>query len=377
MALTTKRAWCEASAAERDYARLFETVEAAQADGLLLYCAPVVDRKRLAAALREHVRCPVLACTTAGECVDGYGYVENGIAALTLRSPELRFNVYPIHALGEFDLTRARGLARQVHHECESAAVSANSAACGVLMIDGLSLAEERVAANLALAFAGMPIVGGSAGDGAAFERTEIFDGETFGADRAALAVIHTSLPLHVFQTQHYDAGDTRLVITAATPEKRLLHELNARPAAEAYAETIGVAVEALDAATLARNPLLFRVRDEYFVRSIQRVLDDGTLAMYSAVEAGMVTRIGRGGDLVGGLRDAFDGVERAIGKPQCILGFDCIARRAEVFAAQAQHALRTLIAGSGFFAFNTYGEQARGLHVNHTLTGVALGDSA
>ncbi len=64
----------------------------------------------------------------------------------------------------------------------------------------------------------------------------------------------------------------------------------------------------------------------------------------------------------------------REIPDIQLILWCDCILRRIEVQQRLEDRQLAELMAPFPCIGFCTYGEQFNGVHVNQTLTGLALG---
>ncbi len=62
-----------------------------------------------------------------------------------------------------------------------------------------------------------------------------------------------------------------------------------------------------------------------------------------------------------------------ADGCPDIILAADCVLRRKEAEERQLVGAISSLLSRHGVVGFSTYGEQVNGLHVNQTLTGVAI----
>jgi hypothetical protein len=58
---------------------------------------------------------------------------------------------------------------------------------------------------------------------------------------------------------------------------------------------------------------------------------------------------------------------------PDTILGCDCILRRMEAQEKQMTGALSNILASNRVVGFCTYGEQFNSIHVNQTLTGVAI----
>ena len=87
-------------------------------------------------------------------------------------------------------------------------------------LFDGLCRREEPVASAIHAAL-GIDVAGGSAGDGMRFGKTLLMcDGHVL-SDAAVVLLVSTSLPFVVFKTEHFIAGDHRLVVTDADPGRR------------------------------------------------------------------------------------------------------------------------------------------------------------
>jgi hypothetical protein len=110
------------------------------------------------------------------------------------------------------------------------------------------------------------------------------------------------------------------------------------------------------------------------YVRSIQKANPDGSLTFYCAIEEGLVLRVARGVDLVEDLDRALAGIRTEIGRPQLVVGFDCILRKLEIASRGDVDRVDALFRENNGIGFNTYGEQYCGVHVNQTLTGIAIG---
>jgi hypothetical protein len=245
----------------------------------------------------------------------------------------------------------------------------------GFLLVDGLSMVEELLTSTLHHALGGMTLVGGSAGDNLAFHETRVcFDG-AFLQSAAILVVFHADLPFVPIKFQHFIPTDLKLVATSAQPKIRVVETFNGIPAAKAYAKALGLSVEKLDAGVFSAHPLMLMVGDDYYVRSIQRVLPDGGLVFYCAIDEALVFTLGQRADSALAIAGrAFEDVVQAIGEPQVILGCDCILRRLELEEAGLDLEIGGLFARQRVVGFSTYGEQWNGMHVNQTFTGLALG---
>jgi hypothetical protein len=200
------------------------------------------------------------------------------------------------------------------------------------------------------------------------------YDG-AFHPDSAVVALVTTNLPFRVFKTQHFVLTERRVVVTEADAARRIVFEIDGRPAAESYAQLIGVDVQTLDPARFATQPVLVLVDGTNYVRSIQKANPDGSLTFYCAIEEGIILRGARGVDLVGNLEESFAAIRAAIGHPQLVVGSDCILRKLEITERGLVDRVEQVFRDNNTIGFSSYGEQYLGVHVNQTLTGIAIGE--
>lgn len=352
-------------------AEVCEQIQQSDASLVLFFCSASRDLERLGRALRNSFSIPVVGCTSAGQ-IGRKGYVEASITAISLSSVELRATPYLIQRLEdsvEATDVACRAVADLLRHSSKRA--------FGVLLIDGLSKAEERITAALHQALGYIPLVGGSAADGLRFERTSVYyDGE-FRSGAAVLTLFDTTLPFATFRVQNVRPTANRVVITQADAEQRIVYEINGKPAAAAYAQELGIDIAALDAQRCARHPLLLRLGDEVFVRSVRSVNRDGSLVFSCAVEEGLVLLIGELTSALDALRSGIAGVRERVGDPRLILGFDCVSRRLEQQELGQADAVGQFLSAARVFGFSSYGEQFEAIHVTQTFTGVAIAASS
>jgi hypothetical protein len=338
---------------------------------VLLFCSSTYDLTALGRAIRDAFACPVLACTTAGQIGSG-GYQEGGLAAASLASGGVRVTPYLVAPLAEPRGPAAR-VAAEVQASLERSA--AGWRAFGLLLADGLAQAEEALVASLYRSLGNVPIVGGSAGDDLRFERTGVYwDGE-FLSGAAVFALFETSHRFSTIKLQHFRPTAKKLVTTAADPSRRLVREINGLPAAEAYAEVLGLEVEQLDSAVFSAHPVMLRIGSDHYVRSISQVNPDGSLGFFCAIDEGLVLSVGEGVEPLSALEEGLRAATREVGAPALIVGCDCILRRLELEQRKIARRAGELLAAHNVVGFNTYGEQFNAVHVNQTFTGVALGE--
>jgi hypothetical protein len=341
---------------------------------ILLFISPGRDLEALAPAL-AHVfgSTRVAGCTTAGEIGPG-GYATGSITGISLAGPDFAAAVGLIEQLQGANTADMQAVVRRTRLAIHDAAPWArHENLFAMTLIDGMCGCEELVITAAYGALAGIPIRGGSAGDGLRFERTFLLHEGTFRRDCALIIVVATTRRFRAFKTEHFVAGQEKTVVTGADPQRRIVTEINAEPAAREYARITGLDPRALTPAAFATHPMVVRVGDQSFVRAIRRVNADGSLAFLCAIDEGVVLTVARGVDLIRNLEEALDEIAADIGPPDLVIAFDCILRGLEMDQTHIRDQAGALVARHRAVGFLTYGEQYDAMHVNQTFTGIAI----
>lgn len=345
---------------------------------VLFFCSAEYDLVRLGPALEQAfpgVR--VSGCTSAGE-ITAEGYDRGCITAIGFDARYFAIDCALIRELDQFSLQDAQQVIDGLLATCRDAdlaPVRGNTFA--ITLLDGLSSREELVLATLNAALGTIPQFGGSAGDDERLANTHVFFDGRFHTGAATVMLVNTPLDFRVFSTHHMVERSEKLVVTGACAETRTVYELNAEPAAEAYARAVGVEVAALDRKIFALRPLGVKIGGHYFVRSIQRVNPDGSLTFYCAVETGIVMTAMKPDSLLDSVRTQIEASERVVGSPLVTIGCDCFLRRLEAELTGQAAAVSDFLQHHKVIGFNTYGEQFNGMHINQTFTGVVIGQPA
>lgn len=339
-----------------------------QMKALLLFVSMDYCLDRLAAELRERFSVPVFGCTTAGH-IGPRGYLHNGIQAVAICGSSVSVGVEVIQPLAQCQ-TAVASLGRGI----EQAPPKEGFRRFGLLLVDGLSRMEERLAASLHHCLPEIPLIGGSAGDDLSFKSTFVYADGRFISNAAVLAIFETSRPFTAFKFQHFAPTDEILVITEADAQTRTVIEINGEPAALHYAQRLGLRVEELSPEIFSRFPVMLRLGSEHYVRSIQHSNDDLSLTFYCAIAKGIVLRLGEAVSPLETVRNALAEVHRTVPNPSLIIGCDCILRRLEFEQRGLERAVGELLARHKVIGFSTYGEQFNALHMNQTFTGLAIG---
>lgn len=338
---------------------------------VILFVSPGADAQAvIAAAAALFAPVTVIGCTTAGE-LTGDGYTEDQIVAVGLPRSHFRARILLVPDLDSFagqdlidEMIRNRNAmmedAPDWHHEFT------------FLMIDGLSTKEDALTSELAMGLGPVPLFGGSAGDGTRFRHTFVLHEGQALENAAILTQIRTRCPIRVFKSDHLVPSSQRMVVTDADPARRIVREINAEPAAREYARILGKDPEQLTAFTFAAHPVVVQIGGQHHVRAIQQVAENGDLVFFSAIDEGLVLTLAEPLNMVSHLEQEIAALSKS-GQPDIILGCDCILRRLEAQEKQMTGALSKILAKNRVVGFSTYGEQLNSIHVNQTLTGVAI----
>jgi len=338
---------------------------------VILFLSPEADIARLALdAEAAFPGIPVIGCTTAGEISAG-GYTEGEIVAVALSARHFAVDPLLIPDLG--DLNTEALIGRLIRARAGLAKVQPGwGHEFAFLMVDGLSIREDELASALASGLGPVPLFGGSAADGTRFKETFVLHGGRVLRNAAVLALVRSDCRVKVFNLDHLVPTDRRMVVTEADPRHRIVRQINAEPAAREYARLLGKDPAQLTTFTFAAHPVVVRIGGKHHVRAIQQVAENGDLVFFSAIDEGLVLTLAEPQDMVAHLDAALSALAQD-GAPQAILACDCILRRMEAQEKQSVGAISHLLRQHRVVGFSTYGEQLNGMHVNQTMTGVAI----
>jgi hypothetical protein len=342
---------------------------------VLFFCSAEYDLHRLGESLDQYFGgIKLVGCTSAGE-ITAEGYDRGCVSAIGFDHRSFSIASALIDEMERFSLIDAQQLVERLVSDCrnnELASIKGHSFA--LTLLDGLSSREEVVLGALSAALGSIPHFGGSAGDDNHLTHTHVYYNGEFHTGAAVVVLFNTWLDFEVFSTHHILPRTEKLVVTRADSTSRTVYELNAAPAAQEYAQLIGVPLSELNHRLFAAHPLAVRIGGQYYVRSIQRVNDDLSLTFYCAVENGIVLTAMQPGPLLPDLQSVFDGLRERLGPLLLTIGCDCFLRRMEIEGRDGVDAISDFLRSQKVIGFNTYGEQFNGMHINQTFTGVAIG---
>ncbi len=347
-------------------------------DILFVFHSTRQDANSVAATLAE--RFPdsiIVGSTTAGEWINSthqYGTV----ILLAIAMPEIRWSVAIAENLDKFDDEDADKLCNSMLEQLDIHFTDLNPERHFCLsFIDGLSKCEETIVSMISSRLLNTPLLGGSAGDDLKFENTYILANGKAYQNAAVFILADSQLPFKVIKHQHFVTGDTETIITKANISERTVYHLDGVPAAERYAQLLGLEVADLDVQVFSHHPLIYQYQHECYVRSIGHLGENNSLTFHCAIEEGMILNLCTHQNMTQRFQQALKDITVTGNKIQLMLLFNCTLRcvEAESTGVIQQHACEIAAISNHTFGFDTYGEQWNGLHINQTLVALALYD--
>lgn len=371
-----RRADSRSSKAAEAVSELASQLEFASSALTVFFHSPAFESADLRLALAPYLEeTNLIGCSSAGE-IGSHGYQSNSISAFSLPAGDFTASVQSFQELGNFSVDRAHQIVADAKADLFRQGVDPDDHNCfALLLVDGLSAAEEPLAFKIQEALQQIPLIGGSAADGLSFGQTKVYSQGKFKSDAAVLAIVHSLRPWEVFKEQHINPTETKLVVTEADPDQRIIYEFNGEPAAQELARAIGQpGPESLTSAILAKHPLMIKLGGSWYIRSAHSVIEKNALKLFCAVEDGLVLSLGESEDLPASLEKTLGQISERLGGIQLTIACDCILRRLELENCQSLSRASKALARHHAVGFSTYGEQFGSAHVNQTLTGIAIG---
>ncbi|TAN62338.1 MAG: hypothetical protein EPN20_11080, partial [Magnetospirillum sp.] len=168
-----KRGFSQAADARQAVAELRAVIHQPDMAVVLFFCSPAYDLDQIGTAMAEAFPGTLtLGCSTAGE-ITPLGYRTGSLAGMSMSRDICRAEAIHMDRLSEFAFSHGLDSVREVL--ARMALTEGPGFASGtfaMLMIDGMSSAEDSVLSALHGGLGEIPLFGGSAGDDLNFRRT-------------------------------------------------------------------------------------------------------------------------------------------------------------------------------------------------------------
>ncbi|MFA5975078.1 MAG: FIST N-terminal domain-containing protein [Elusimicrobiota bacterium] len=343
-----------------------------QSEGMktvVFFASPLYDPVLLAHGMQQAFpKVPTWGCSTAGEIVSGR-LLTHSLVAMALPSDlidnlsievveGLQQGASPVAAAKKLGFYFEKDIARMDHRHY-----------VGVILMDGLSNAEERVMDQLGN-LTDIIFIGGSAGDDMRFVVTHVYAQGKAYTNAALLVLLKPRRPFEILKTQSFCALNRKLVATKVDADRRTVLEFNHRPAVTEYASAISA-----DAATVTdqfmHHPVGLMIDGQPYVRSPQRT-DQQAIVFFCQVLEGTELALLESTNIVTDTAKALEEKKKAMDGISAILNFHCILRTLELEKKGQTDAYAKLFSDIPTIGFSTYGEAYIG-HINQTSTMLLL----
>jgi hypothetical protein len=310
----------------------------------------------------------VVGCTTAGEMVSGK-LLNNSVAAMAISSniiSDAKAEVID-HKNEEKSIDAAFFSFEEYFHENAYTMDTARYA--GLILIDGVSMKEERIM-DLIGNRTNVIFVGGSAGDDMRFKETHVSaNGKTYIDSTVLLMLkLNDNAEFGVIKTQSFKALDKTLTANKVIEKSREVIEFNNKPAAVAYAEALGLSSADNLSQYFMTNPVgLLKGENDIYIRSPQ-MINGTSMKFYCNILEGMEVRLLDSTNIIEDTKNALEDKIRELGKIDGIIDFDCIERTLVIEKSNLKKQYGEIFKDIPAIGFSTYGEQYIG-HINQTAT--------
>jgi len=345
------------------------------ASAVLFFASAGYDGAALAGPLTQAFPdAVVMGCSTAGEFTDGVDGV-GGVSAMALPEGLVVRSAASITQLGDDVAASTDALIGELEGKLGGRLRDLDPRRhLGLVLIDGLHGAEELVNERLGVAAPVLDVVGGSAGDDLAFERTWVSLGSEVSYQGLALLVLEVSAPFQVIKSCSFTPTGKVLRITAADVPNRTVLEFDGQKALDVYAQALGKDPAQVGQDEFIAHPVGLMIDGHPWIRSPQQVTAEGGLKFYAQILEGMEVELMQSGDLAAETAVAIQEARATLGgEASGAVMFNCILRRLEMDQKKQHAEFLAAFGGIPMAGFHTYGETWLG-HINQTLTGVVFG---
>lgn len=310
-----------------------------------------------------------------GRVISTAGFAAEGVAGFHL--PPGRFAAADtlLEDVAGIALPELRARVHRLQRELDATSGGSLEHRFAILLADAESRCEERLAGVLGMELHGVPLIGGSAGDlylnplGHPAGSAPLLYRGAAHRGAAILCLVASASPVAAYCHNHYLPSDKKMVITDADPARRVVREIDGRPALEVYAAACGFRKAPRDSREFAPFPLMIRIGGHYYARGMQRIYPDGALEFACALEPGLVVALARPGDMIASLEGLFSTMRRRIGAPDLVIGVDCAARTAYMQREGLTKGVEALLKRNSVIGFSSLGEQFNTIHANNSFT--------
>ena len=358
--------------------------------GIVFYAATNYDPKALVNAMhRAFPDIATFGCTTSGEFANGR-MLKNSVVAMGMDDDVMeRVETVGIANADTIDDPAAAALAALEKKSGLRLRDLDFREYAGWVLLDGLAHHNDELIGRLG-ELTDIIFGGGCAGDDGHFRQTLVWANGTIYENGAVFALMKPRRPFAVLKAQHVQPTERVMTATRADREKRIIYEFDDRPAAQVYAEAMGIDLSGAayagkssrqlykekfiaDGVTAAGNgrtvtkdafidmfinwPLAVMIGGEPFIRAATNVAEDGGIQVFMPPIQGIRYTVCHTGDIVLDTRRVLREKMRELGGCSGIMMCGCLLRDVQIRHEDQVGAYEELFRDLTVSGFSSYGE--------------------
>jgi hypothetical protein len=347
------------------------------------FASPERDHRALAKALRAALPPRTrLVYATSGAPIASSGSMRDSVV-LTALSGDLEVGLGLGSDLDGDPVGAGSSAIRQAARELDLAPQELPTrSTVGIVIDDASRQRKEEFLLGILDANPALTLVGGGAGDGWPPGPSSLgvvgIDGQ-IGAGAGLVALVRTGASWKTFRHHAYQPTGETLKVTKVDDSCLRVREIGGMPAAQAYAERIGVAVKDLEFGKpggFSKHPTAMRVGREYFLCAPWSPLPDGSILFAHRILPNTELEIMKQVDVVDALEQFVQAeIPRELPDATCALYFNCYGRYQQARNLGIEEELEARYArGPRAAGMNAVFAIFKGFQVNSTLTAIAFG---
>ena len=232
----------------------------------------------------------------------------------------------------------------------------------GLVMIDGMSSCEEEINDHIGN-LTNVSFVGGSAADMFAFEKTFVYVNGKAYSNAAVLTLMEPAKGFGILKSQSLDVLDKETTVTKVSASGRQVIEFDNRPAADVYAEMIGVKINDLPDAIFAHPMGLVFDKENFFVRSPIKINEDKSVNFNCSIKEGMNLSLLEARDIVVQTQKDIENIKKPY---SAVIDFNCGFRVIELRMKKQEQDYVNIFKELTATGIASFGESYIG-HINQT----------
>ncbi len=359
---------------------------------VVFYAATNYDPQTLVRAMHEAFPgVATFGCTSAGEFAAGK-MLKNSVVAMSMAEDDMEMVAATGIANADTvaDPTAAAFAALEEKTGLRMRELDFREYA-GWILLDGMANRNDQLVERMG-ELTDVIFGGGCAGDDGHFRQTLVWANGTIYENGAVFALMKPKRPFAVVKTQSANPTECVMTATRADPEKRVIYELDNRPAAQAYAEAMDAGIDPTHATSAGKSsrqlyaelfiadgvvsvesdqmvakdafidlfikwPLALMIGDEPFIRAATNVVDNGGIQTFMPPIEGVRYTVCRAVDIVPDMRRVLRDKKHDLGGLAGVLMCGCLLREVQIRSEEKVSAFEELFGGVPALGFSSYGE--------------------